>query len=105
MLAIDAEGDAIVAWSADDEIIVRRWENGRWRSPENVGPGASPTFASGEPVAIAWTRPAGAGYELVVTDLPAPGGTSHVPLFIGTAVLAIIFAALILRRRSRTHPD
>ena len=105
VLTTDVEGNVIVAWSADDDIIVLRWEGSRWGSRELVGSGFSPTFASGEGLTIAWTRPTGSGYELVVTDLPAAGETSPVPVFIGAGALAVIFAALMLRRRSQSQPD
>lgn len=105
VLATDSEGNVIAAWSADDEIIVRRWESGEWRSPEMIGLGISPMFASGEPVTIAWTRPVGTDYEIVVTDLPGLGGTSLVPLLLGVGALVVILAALMLRRRSRTRPE
>lgn len=105
VLTTDSEGNAVVAWSAGDQIVARRFDGERWLPPEDLGRGASPTFASSERVMMAWTRPAGAGYELVVSDLPASREATAVPVIIGSTALALILAAFALRRRRRTQPE
>jgi hypothetical protein len=109
VLATTTQGDVIAAWSADNEIVMRRWEAGRWGSPQAVGLGALPTLAAGERVFIGWTRSVDGGYELAIADLSETGGAFSLPLAISAVVLAGflvgVFVALMTRRRSRPVPE
>jgi hypothetical protein len=102
VLATDSAGNAIVAWSADDEIVVRRFDGSQWQLPETIGPGSWPTFASDDAVTIAWTRQADGGYEVVVTDLFDVETNWQVPLLViivATAIIVITAAVMLSRRR------
>jgi hypothetical protein len=69
VVATDSESNVFVAWTSDNEIILRRWDGAQWGSLETIGVGSSPTLASGNPVTVAWTRPTETGFEIVVTDV------------------------------------
>jgi hypothetical protein len=65
VIASDDDGHLFAAWSNREEVFLSQWKNGRWAEAENLGAGVHPTLAPGERVRIAWTRPAGANYEVV----------------------------------------
>lgn len=69
VVAADSKSNVFVAWTSDNNVILRRWDGTQWELPETIGVGGSPTLAPGDPVTLAWTRPAGTGYEVVVTAL------------------------------------
>lgn len=69
VVATDSESNVFVAWASDNNVILRSWDGSQWGPPETIGQGRSPTFVSGDPVTIAWTRPTETGFEIVVTDV------------------------------------
>jgi hypothetical protein len=101
VVATDAEGRVFVAWSSAGEIIVRRLEQGEWGSPEKIGLGTSPTLSSDDPVSIGWVRPDGDGFEIAFFDLSEIETVSFTRIFVGATAVAVVLAALILRRRRR----
>ncbi len=104
VLASDDSGRLFAAWSDRASIYFAEMRDGAWATATNLGPGTHPTLAAGNPVHIAWTRPAGAGYEVVVASLGSsvPGESKAVLIgLVGLGILGIGAAAMLLLRRRR----
>jgi hypothetical protein len=97
-----SSGTVYVAWESDGGIHARA-RTTRWSDPVRLGPGSHPTLAPGPPPLIAWTRPEGRGYAVVVASLaPAPSGVSGEVV---VAVLLIAGALWLGWRLFRQHPS
>jgi len=102
VLATDDDGRLFAAWSDREQVFATELDGSSWLPPTNLGPGTNPALAFGELIHIAWTRPAGEGYEVVVASLRSSvGGTTGWvtrALWAGIGLLAT-FGVLVLRRR------
>jgi hypothetical protein len=111
VIASDDNGRLFAAWSDRSAIYTSELQDGSWVAPTNLGPGTNPTLASGEQVRIAWTRPDGAGHEVVtaslLSGLPDDGGGLPGLVWISAVLVggAVVIGMFFLRRRPHDATD
>ena len=100
VMAFDADDNILVAWSEDGAITARR-NDGAWSAPVTLGQGMNPALLGGETVLAAWTRDTEASPVIMVGEIEATeAGTGASVYWVAAAITLLAGLAVLFWGRS-----